>query len=370
MKLALVQREGAEPASLRLRAEVVKRAIARGDDVLLLGSGLANGSGAAPIVGARVEALQPFGLTANARRKAFAKAADERARAAGRDLVVGFGDATVHDVVWLDGGCRKTRVDFGVKFSDDDAVLEIEARALAKGALRALIAPSSLVQKDVLRRHGVAADLVRVVSEGVDTALVHPGLRATIGAEARAQLAVAATDFVVLLWAAELDKMELERMLRVLPEITRERPNVQIVVAGADASFTKHKSDLGAHVRFADAKTASLALIAASDLCLLHTHYSPFLSATLESLACGVPVVTTGLNGAVDLIEQDRSGSVLEGFQDSQSLYRELSAWTKPERRAQGGAIARRTAEEHSIERESERTLAILDEVAAAKRAH
>lgn len=363
MKLALVQREGADPAPLRLRAEIVKRAIARGDEVLLLGSGFAS------VAGARVEALQPFGLTANARRKAFAKAADERAKAVNCDVVFGFGDVSVQDVVRLEGGCRKTRVDFGTKTNDDAAVLEIEARALARGAFGLLIAPSSLVQKDVLRRHGVAADLVRVVSEGVDTALVHPGLRVTVGQAARAALALTETDFVVLLSAAELDKMELDRMLRVLPEIARERPNVKIVVAGADASFTKHKADLGPHVRFSDSAGVCVELLAASDLCLLHTHYSPFVSATLESFACGVPVVTTGWNGASELIEQDKSGSVLEGFQDSQSLYRELSAWTRPERRLEGGTIARRTAEAHSIEREADRTLAICDEAAARKRA-
>ena len=363
MKLALVQREGADPAPLWLRVEVVKRALARGDEVLLLGSGFP------PIAGARIETLQPFGMTASGRRKAFAKAADERAKLAACDLVLGFGDATVQDVVRLDGGCRKTRVDFGAKASDDDAVLEIEARALSKGAFRVVIAPSSLVQKDVLRRHGIAADLVRVVSEGVDTARVHPGLRATVGAAARLQLKLSASDFVVLLAAAELDKMELDRMLRVLPEIARERPNVRIVVAGADASFTKHKTDLGQHVRFADGAGMPVDLIAASDLCLLYTRYSPFVSATLDALACAVPVITTGWNGASDLVEQDRSGSVLEGFQDSQSLYRELSAWTKPERRAEGGAIARRAAEEHSIEREADRTLAVLDEVLTQRRA-
>jgi UDP-glucose:(heptosyl)LPS alpha-1,3-glucosyltransferase len=363
MKLALVQREGADPAPLRLRAEVVKRALARGDEVLLLGSGFP------AVAGARVDLLQPFGLTAGARRKAFAKAADERTQRAGFDLVLGFGDATFQDVVRLDAGCRKTRVDSGAKASDDDAVLEIEARALAQGAFRALIAPSSLVQKDVLRRHGVAADRVHVVSEGVDTALVHPGLRATAGARVRAEWKLAESDFVVLLAASELDKMELDRMLRVLPEIARERPNVKIVVLGADASFTKHKLDLGPHVRFADAPGTPVDLIAASDLCLLHTRYSPFVSATLDALACGVPVITTAWNGASDLVEQDRSGSVLAGFQDSQSLYRELAAWTRPERRAEGGAIARRAAEAHSIEREADRTLAVLDEVLSQRRA-
>src|SRR5439155_5063208 len=139
-----------------------------------------------PLSGETVVKLKPFALGAAARCKAFANAADEHARAGGYDVVLGSGDSTAHDVVRLTAGCWQTRIDLaqgGRATSEDEARLAIESRALAN--IGRIVAPSSLVKKDIERRHGVAPEKVRVVNEGVDLRYFHPDRRASDGARLR-----------------------------------------------------------------------------------------------------------------------------------------------------------------------------------------
>jgi glycogen(starch) synthase len=209
---------------------------------------------------------------------------------------------------------------------------------------------------------------VRVVNEGVDLELHHPRLRAPAGAAARSAMGLSPADFVAVLHAPELERAELERILRVLPEIARERPHVRFVLSGAeDRAARAALAAAAGHVRIAT-QPMGPSLLAAADLLVLHTRYAPFASTTLEALASGVPVITSALDGACELVEQDVTGSVLVAFQDSQSLYRELLAWTKPERAREGSRLARTAAEAHGVDDKAAEMAALLSEVAAGAR--
>jgi UDP-glucose:(heptosyl)LPS alpha-1,3-glucosyltransferase len=365
MKIALVH---LDDGGARLRAELVRVLHARGDDV----TRVCGGDAEPPQVGSGLVKLKPFALGAAARLKAFANAADEHVRSAGYDLVLGSGESTVHDVVRLSAGCAQTRIDLaqgGRATSEDAARLAVESRALAKGAFRRVVAPSSLVKKDVERRHGAAPDSVRVVNEGVDLARFHPARRGTDGPRLRTESKLAPEDFVVLLRGAELDKLELGRLLRVVPELASERPSLRIVVTEAandPRALEKLAAPLGERVRFVH-ETPTSELLPIADLLFMHTRSTPFANETLEALACGVPVITSAFDGACELVEEDVTGSILIGFGDSQSVYRVLARWTKLERAREAGARARKAAEAHAVGAKAAEMLAILDEVAIAK---
>jgi len=50
----------------------------------------------------------------------------------------------------------------------------------------------------------------------------------------------------------------------------------------------------------------------ASDMFILPTFYDPFSNVCLEAMACGLPVITTRLNGAAEIIEDKVSGIVVD----------------------------------------------------------
>jgi glycosyltransferase involved in cell wall biosynthesis len=367
MRIAYVRRDaGPETAEDQLFAVSAALMIERGDEVTLVAPKTAR----VP-AGVRHVTVDPLviGFGADRRRRAFARAADKHLKsAAPYDVVVGRLDATVCDVVRVERGCAQTRIDHGRSEDGDEAALEIEKAGLEKGAFKAVIAPSSLVRKDLARRHGIDPAVIRVVDEGVDLERYRARLRAAAGVALRKEIGLVESDFVVLLHAAEIARADLERMLKVLPEVAKERPKARFVLSGADQETARSALAAGGgHVRIAT-QAMGPALLAASDVLVLPTPYSPFHSLTLAALASGVPVITSAMNGAAELVEQDVTGSVLTGFLDSQPFYRELSAWTRPERAKEGGRLARVTAEAHGLDAQAVAMIAIVDEVAASEK--
>jgi glycosyltransferase involved in cell wall biosynthesis len=77
---------------------------------------------------------------------------------------------------------------------------------------------------------------------------------------------------------------------------------------------------------------------AGSDVLLLPTHYDTCSLTALESLACGTPVVTTRLNGVVELLAPAEAGVVVEAPRDEEALGvalgRVAAAWTSFHERA------------------------------------
>jgi glycosyltransferase involved in cell wall biosynthesis len=340
--------------------------IERGDVVTLVAP-----KGARVPPGVRHVEVDPFvlGFGADRRKRAFSRAADKQLKGSrDYDVVVGCLDATVCDVVRVERGCVQTRIDHGQRADGDAAALEIEAAGLEKGVFRVAVAPSSLVRKDLVRRYALDIDSVRVVDEGVDLERYRPSLRAAAGVALRREIGLDAADFVVVVHAPALSRAELERILKVVPEVARERPKARFVLSGADAETSRAALAAGGgHMRISS-QAIGPALLAASDVLVLPVSYSPFESLTIAALASGVPVITSALNGACELIEQDVTGSVLVAFQDGQSLYRELAAWTRPERAKEGGKLARKTAEAHGLDVQAVAMIAIVDEVAASAR--
>jgi glycosyltransferase involved in cell wall biosynthesis len=365
MRIAFVRRdERRDTGEERFFAACAAHLLARGDQVTVIGP---RGAGIPP--GAQHLVTEPIvlGFGSARRRRAFSKAADKRLKGnKNHDVVVGCLDSTVSDVVRVVRGCVQTRAEHGEPLDDVD--LAIEKAGLEKGVFRVAVAPSSLVRKDLARRYGLDPVMIRVVNEGVDLEVHHPRLRAPAGPAARSAMGLSPNDFVVVLHAPTADRAELDRILRVVPEIERERPGTRFVLSHADDSAARAAlATTRGTVRIAS-QPMGPGMLAASDLLIVHTHYSPFESITIGALASGVPVITSALDGASELVEQEVTGSVLVGFKDSQSLYREIAAWTKPERAREGSKKARAAAEAHGVDDKAAVMVGILDEVAAAAR--
>lgn len=166
--------------------------------------------------------------------------------------------------------------------------------------------------------HGVAGERVRIVPGGVDRTHFAPpadrgAVRATLGLPAAA---------CVLLTVRNLEpRMGLVELLRAMPAIRAARPDARLVVAGAGA--------LAAPLR-ALARTLGLlesvsftgfvpeadlpALYGAADLSVVPSQsLEGFGLVTLESLACGTPVVGTPVGATPELLAPLDPALVLDG---------------------------------------------------------
>ncbi len=100
-------------------------------------------------------------------------------------------------------------------------------------------------------------------------------------------------------------------------------------------------------------------LMASADLFLLPTIYDPFSNASLEAMAAGLPVITTGANGFAEIMRPGEDGEVLATPADIDGIAAAIAKWAARETTATREA-RRKEARRHTIEENLRQTLAAL----------
>jgi UDP-glucose:(heptosyl)LPS alpha-1,3-glucosyltransferase len=380
LKIALVHMRHAHAGGTERYLEQVATFLAeRGDEVTIV----CRSHESAPHPAVRFELLRPLALGAAARMHGFARAVERHVSARSYDLVYGLGKTWTHDVVRLGGGCHATYLErahvaaskpweraLGARTRKHRLALSIEERALAPGRVLRVVVNSRMVADDVARRHGVPAERIALVHNGVDLERYSPALRATAGRALRTEVGLAPDERVALFLGSGYGRKGLDVALAALAR-TRD---LRLLVVGYDSELARHRElarKLGVAERalFLGGRRDTEACYAAADLYVLPTRYDPFANTTLEALASGLPVITSASNGASELIEEGVHGSVLASAADHETLAARMSEWSEPERLRRGAQAARALAERHSARSKCAQSAAVLDAVAQEKRA-
>ena len=315
----------------------------------------------------------------------FARDVERHLAGARYDVVLGLGRTWTQDVLRLGGGTHASYLEQAHtatlapweralrKGTLKQAVaLAIERRALRPGACCRVIANSHMVRADVLERYGLAPAEVAVVYNGVDLERFHPRLREGPGADLRRELGLQPGQLLVLFLGSGYGRKGLDEVLEAFALFAPARPEARLAVVGYDSARRRYERrarrlGIAQRARFLGGRPDAEVCFAAADLYVLPTLYDPFANATLEALACGVPVITSRTNGASELITHGLDGSVLPKARSAGSLAQELLLWSEPGRVARARPQARALAERHGAARAAAESLAILAECAARK---
>lgn len=234
------------------------------------------------------------------------------------------------------------------------ALLWIEG-AVFRDPRQLVLCNSRLAANEIARLHGVPAERLEVIYNGVDLERFHPGLRDSAGARIRAELGVEGP--IALFAGSGFERKGLDLAIAGL---ARAGVKAELLVAGAgDAAPFRARAEalgVGARVRFLGLRADLPALCAAADLFVLPTRYDPFANVCLEAMAAGLPVATTLDNGAAELVEPGASGFLCGD--DFSPAFRALE---DPARLRQLGAAARRTAERFTWSAHADRVLALWE---------
>jgi UDP-glucose:(heptosyl)LPS alpha-1,3-glucosyltransferase len=120
---------------------------------------------------------------------------------------------------------------------------------------------------------------------------------------------------------------------------------------------------LGDRVRFAGHDLDMPAEYARADLLVHPAIYEPFANVCLEALASGVPVVTSRINGASEIIRPGENGAIVEHADDIDGLIAAIRSFENRD----VSASARKTAEQFPFAANVQSTLDLLFRVKAAK---
>jgi UDP-glucose:(heptosyl)LPS alpha-1,3-glucosyltransferase len=243
---------------------------------------------------------------------AFSRAAHARATALGVDVVHSFSRTRHQDVYRAGGGSHADylRQNHGPagralrRLSPRHRVLLGMERRIFADPTQTILCVSPMVKAQIAARYRVPDERFAVIPNGVDVDRFHPGRRAAEGARLRVDLGVGNGPIWALVGSG-LRRKGLDTALRAL---ARGGPrNAELWVAGKDPTdrwrSLAASLGVGARVRFLGPRSDVESVYAAADALLLPTRYDAFANATLEAAASGLPVLTSGANGASELLK-------------------------------------------------------------------
>ncbi len=256
-------------------------------------------------------------------------------RANGHDLVQGFGYTLGHDVYRAGGGVHAAWLEASgdtayTKLRGAVSPSEMLARYIDRRAMqeaRIVICNSHLAAAQVRAHHGLEAARVRVIRNGVDCERFRPRpavrekLRRRWGAKGR----------VVAFVGNGFRRKGLRVAGRAFARAAD--PTDRFLVVGRDAHAERFlrplRRLLGEQLITVGPVSDPEHYMAAADATVLPTLYDAAANTTLESLACGVPPVTTRRDGNAEI--NPDPGLVVEDPQDVEEVAQAL-------RRALGGS--------------------------------
>ena len=230
----------------------------------------------------------------------------------------------------------------------------IKRKALAAARVR-LASPSRWLM-DMVERSGVAetAAETRVIHNGVDTAVFHPGNQSA----ARKALGLP-QDSLVLLSAARSGKTSpfkgFDTLEAALPRIARaaEGRDVLLLALGQEAPDTQIEGVRVQFVPFVSQPARVAEYYRAADLYLHPARAENFPLAVLEAMACGVPVVASNVGGVPEIVTDAETGLLVPaGDPEALATAASLLLADSPRRAAFASAGVARVAALFTLDRQ------------------
>jgi UDP-glucose:(heptosyl)LPS alpha-1,3-glucosyltransferase len=244
------------------------------------------------------------------------------------------------------------------------AYLHLERAMFGSPALRLVIANSNRGREEVVRRFGLPAEKVRVVYNGIEIERFPPDRKADARNRFRIRFGIPDAETVFLFVGSGFARKgvgAIARAARLLVERGCDPFRVVLVGKGDPATYVRSAGPASGRLLFTGPVAGADDLFLGADAFLFPTVYEPFSNACLEAMASGLPVVTTAVNGASEILREGESGFLLEDPLDAPALADRMEKLLSPELRRRMGEQARRAAEAHPVEKNALETLEILE---------
>lgn len=308
--------------------------------------------------------------------------AREEARRGRFDIKHAFGRSVGQDVYRLGGGCHRTYLEHAHALDRPPWLrpllravpyhrlkLRLEDQALARAPF--VITNSRMTRDDLLFRYDLIPERTAVVPNGVALDRFSADPPGDLAAR-RARLGVGEGDEVVLFLGSGYARKGLEPALRAIARLAADRPRLRLLVVGRDpdvAGWERCAVRLGVRERcvFLGPREDPEQLYPLADVYLLPTAYDPAANSTFEALACGVPVVTSEMNGASEILTEGVDGSVVTTPVHPDDVARALVYWLDhPDRRAVRAA-ARACAERYPADASAAAIREVYEQILAVR---
>jgi len=294
------------------------------------------------------------------------------------DVMLGFGNTLDIDVYQSHGGVQRFWMEREIASYDDPRERRVKAALLRnslnqrvqrwveeypirRGGYSRIIAISDMVKGHMKEHYGLEDDKIDIIYNGVDTNKFKPDEQKN---EEKLKILFSAGNFRL---------KGLLPLLLATGELVKERDDFKVLVMGRGRKEryeeTIKRQGIAGMVSFLG-ETSTPELTYRQAHVLAHpTFYDACSLTTMESMASGLPTITTKWNGASALIGPDE-GHVIDGPEDIQGLTDALRGLFNEEVRITMGRKARLKLEDYTITRNVDLMENIFREVCDGKRSH
>lgn len=196
--------------------------------------------------------------------------------------------------------------------------LFMEDRIFTRGNYKKIITNSNLCKYQILHHYRVSPEDIKVIYNGVDRNRFNPGTRDLYRENVREQLGIKKDSRVILFISNNWKRKGLAELIKAV-SILGEK-DIILIIAGRGRKERYVRLGLEGRIRFIGQTNEPERYYGACDIFVLPTYYDPCANVCIEALACGLPVVTTRMNGASEFIIEGRNGFVAEEPSDIKAL--------------------------------------------------
>jgi glycosyltransferase involved in cell wall biosynthesis len=230
---------------------------------------------------------------------------------------------------------------------------------------------SAKVADDLERYYG-RKDKVTVVYGGIDFERFSPERRAVLRESARTAFGLSAENFALLLIGNDWKSKGLLCLLEAVAQTGD--PRLRVLVAGRDNpvpfSAVISRGGLDGRVQFLPPRSDVEFFYAAADAYVGPSLEDAFAQPPAESMACGLPVVTSRNNGGAEIISQGQNGFILEDPTDSATLTKIICRLLSDRVLCRSvGEAAAQTALQYTWERNARQMRELFEEACVSKEA-
>lgn len=250
-------------------------------------------------------------------------------------------------------------------------MLSMERKLLGGAEGPTIVAISDYVVRQLKAHYHLPDGRIHKVFNGVDADRTDEEVRVRDRKTIRQEFGIAADDLVVLTVAHNFRLKGVQRWMEALAYLVRNgATGVRSLVVGRGDSERWHRlaGKLGIEgvLRFTGPSDRVPALRHAADVLVHPTYYDPCSRVVLEGMAAGLPCVTTVWDGASEMIDEGRSGFVLDDPWDIVGLADRVERLKDAELRRQMGTAAAAAAGAFSMARHAQALTALYESIATA----
>jgi len=230
------------------------------------------------------------------------------------------------------------------------------------------VALSRMVVRDMVQYYTIPEEKIALIHNGVDLQRFHPDAKTKYGLSVRRRLGIP-DDMLVFSLVAHNFSLKGVRELIIAASNMEKREKCCWLVAGRGkpGRFLNLAKELcvESRIMFTGAVSRAEEIYAASDVYVHPTWYDPCSLVVLEALASGLPVITTKFNGAGELLQDGKSGFVIESPRETDALHNIMTRLTNRELRDHMSVEARKLAETIPWEKHFRKMEEVMTDIAS-----